>query len=377
MNKKALREKKAMLEKELRTLLDVAIVENRGLEKEENSKMQEIESELAEIENKLGDIENDVEKEQRKVNGEKDMNKEKREFYQGLAKGEIRTVVQGTGEVGDVSLGNTVPETLVQAVVKMLDEKGQIAKDCQIMNVKGDVKIFAEKDVVGYAQVLGENEIVAETNINDLNVITLGTKRVGDLIVVSKQLLMNSPIVAEQMILEQLSKRVDNVLARDILKGDGLGANLTGLLTLKDDANVGVVESGGDLIDDLLDMTLDIHPTLLNGCKFYMSRARFKAISKLKDANKQYYVIRDIVNGMPQYKLFGFDIVISDEANDTEIMFANLKEAMVLNIQQNMEMQVLKEAYARANAVGILVNMHLDNAIRNKQAVRILKQVQA
>lgn len=371
MNKKALKEELTKLktandeiiancERETRTLANNEDAEfNKNL-----ARMQEIRSLLdEEVGENIG-----------KVKGVKDMeNKDiKKEFYEGLANGEVRMLNQTGGE-GNVAFENTVPETLVNDVVKYLQEKGQVAKDCKMMNVAGNVKLFAEKEGVQYAQVLGENEVIAETNMSDLNVITLGTKRVGDLIVVSKQLLMNSPIVAEQMIVEQLSKRVDNTLARDVMKGSGVDKNLVGVLTLKDDKEVGKVETG-DILDDLLDLTLDIHPTLLNGCKFYMTRNRFKAIAKLKDAQGQYYVVRDVVNGKPSYKIFGYEIVITDEANDTEIVFANLKEAMVINVQKAMEIQVLKENYARANAVGILVNMMLDNAIRNKQAIRILKQ---
>lgn len=89
-------------------------------------------------------------------------------------------------------------------------------------------------------------------------------------------------------------------------------------------------------------MTLAVHPDHLAGSVFVMGRPAFNQVAKLKDAQGNYHVVKDVVNGKPVYKIFGHEILIQDKmpsaaAGSITVVFINFAEAYATMIKKALK----------------------------------------
>lgn len=383
MNRKELVEKRELLQGELQEMLNVATVETRGLTQEENDAYATKEAELRSVINELSALDNEK---NQTIEGEVKMEKlEIRAledaYVKGLATGnfdEFRRLSVGAGE-GLVPQDNTIPTHLMEAIIKKISENSQVVAEAKKVNATGEVTFFVEKaDVL--AKMLLENEEIVEEDINTFDTITLKDKRVGTMVTVTKNLLMNSPIVSESYLVEKIADRIAKRLEQQILLANGTGAEMgKGILVNVPASNKVVTATVGKVvIDDIHTAITGMKPNFLSGSKFYMNRATFQALSKEKDAVGQYFMTPDIASATPGYRLFGYPVVITEAIVDgiatgkQPILFANIGEAVAVKIAQNAQITVLREKFATRGAVGIMAEFYGDCNVVNHEAYRVI-----
>lgn len=373
---------KAEQELEAQKILDNAELETRSLNEQEDADYEIRKSNIKSANNFISNIlENS--KEVEGVN--KNMNIEQRSaaYCKGLESGdftEFRALTAGATGSGLVAMDNTIPEHLVEQIIKRVKEKSGIASDCKMVQAQGKVTFFIEGTDVK-AKMLVENEEITGEDLSQFETVTLEDKRMGTEIVVTKLLLLNSPIVSENYIIEKLSDRIANTLEEQLFYADGLGANMTRGILVNVPVGNKVTLTKNPETDDLQDVSVSLKTQFLNGTKWYMNRETFKVISKLKDGNGQYFLVKDVANGMPIYKFNGFEIKITDTIVDkggkANIVFGNMSEAMVYKICQNTSLQVLREKYASRSALGLIAEMYGDCAVVNEQAYKVIEFTRA
>lgn len=385
MNKKELIEKKELISNELQSMLDNVSCETRSFTSEEDNIYKLKEAELKSIVEELRALDGEkVEKgESKKMeNKELEIRKLNEAYVKGLATGnmeEYRTLTQTVTGGGIVSHANTIPQNLQEQIIKKVFEASNVVAECGKVQAKGDITFLVENTDV-YAKMLAENEELAEDDITQFSTITLKDRRMGTLVVATKNLLLNSPIVSESYIVDKIATRIARLLERQVLKADGSGSNMSkGILNAPSSSNI--VTGATTLVitaDELQQMVTSMKPQFLKGAKWYMNRNTFVQVSKLKDGNGQYFLTYDVASSQPGYKLFGFDVVITEEMVDLgvgtyPILFANMGEAMKVKIGENANIQVLREKYATRGAIGLMAEFYGDCAVTNVEAFRVYK----
>lgn len=381
---KELMEKRQLLEDELQAMLDKATVETRSLTEEEDTEYKAKETELKSVIEEIRAFETDTQTIEPK--GENKMEKMEvraleNAYVKGLATGnfdEFRRLSVGAGE-GLVPQDNTIPTHLMEAIIKKISENSQVVAEAKKVSATGEVTFFVEKaDVL--AKMLLENEEIMEEDIANFDTVSLKDRRVGTMVTVTKNLLMNSPIVSESYLVEKIADRIAKRLEQQILFANGTGAEMgKGILTNVPASNkvtTGAVASVST--DDIQTMITGMKPQFLAGAKFYMNRATFQTLSKLKDGNGHYFTTVDVAGTQPQYRMFGFPIVITEAITDgiatgkQPILFANIGEAVAMKIAQNANITVLREKFATRGAVGIMAEFYGDCNVINNEAFRVL-----
>lgn len=355
MNRKALLERKLELQEQMESILNSCEIETRNLTTDEESTYQTLETELRDITSQLNKNNYMEEKNM-------DNNLEKREFGLGLAKGEVRA--------DSTTHSNSIPTNISNEIIEKLYEMSNVVANAQMVQANGDLEFLVEKED-GFAQVLGETDEISPVDLKTFDKVILKDKRIGDLVLVSKKLLMNSPVVGTDYIINTLAKRMARTLEKEIFQADGTSTHLTSGLLKGNTVELSVGESIS--IDDLQNLILSMNPILLDRAKFYMNRETFNKIALLKDNDGKFYVARDIINDKPSYKVLGIEIEITTSVTGLSVVLANVNEAIKIKLAENTNIQVLNEKYATSGQLGVMVEFYGDIALVNKQAVKILK----
>lgn len=356
-NKKELTEKKWELEEKLQQMLDQVQLETRAFSDEENAEYELMECELKEITNQLKTNEKNL----KENKGEGIM--EKREFGIGLANGELRA--------DSTTHSNIIPSEMYNEVIQKLNEISTVVSEAQMVQATGKLEFLVEKEDV-LAEVLGETDEISPVDMQQFSKVILSDKRVGTLVLVSKSLLLNNPVVGVDYISNTLAKRVARKLEQQAFKAAGNEKEFTsGLLTAP---SVALKAAGTLEIDDIQNLILDMNPVLLNdGAKLYMSRDTFKKLSSLKDGQGRHYVVRDYIADKPVYKVLGVEIQLTEAITGLQMVLANVNEALKFKLAENTNVQVLTERFSLSSQVGVLVEFYGDCALVNSAAARVLK----
>ncbi|RII36782.1 phage major capsid protein [Clostridium chromiireducens] len=356
MNKKELLEKKNEIVRKADEFLKSVEAEKRAISEQEEIEYEALENELRAINKQLKDIDNNTE-----VKGD-NANMEKREFAKCISSGEFRA--DGTTHA------NAMPSNIANEIVEKLYEVSNVVADAQYVQAIGNLEFLVEKED-GLAQVLGETDTITPTDIKTFEKVIMKDHRIGDLVLVSKNLLNNSPAVGVDYIINTVAKRMARTLEKEIFVADGTVSHLTSGLLTGETVNLTVADT--ITIDDLQNLIVEMNPSLLNGAKFYMSRETFNKVALLKDADGKFYVTRDIINDTPSYKILGVAIEITPSISGLQVVLANVNEAVKLKLSENTNIQVLQEMYATSGQIGVMVEFYGDVALVNKQAVKVLK----
>ena len=127
--------------------------------------------------------------------------------------------------------------------------------------------------------------------------------------------------------------------------------------------------------DELSDLQESIPDALHANCIWVMSRATRKAIRKLKDADGNYLLNKDLTAKWG-YSLLGRDVYVSQSMPD---MAASKRAVLYLDptglavkVSETPSVQVLREKFADEHAVGVICWMEVDSKVENKQKVAVL-----
>jgi len=290
---------------------------------------------------------------------------------------ELRAVTTGT-QPGSL----TVPTNLSEFIVEKLYERAPIfSRTRNFTPVNGFLEILKEGNH-GTAGFVGEmTDIVA--NDFTLTKVKLDQKRVGTAIELSQHLVNDSGIDVVNYSIGMLTKRLGQTIDANVLKGTGGTEQFEGILTtaITTIDTVTAASATAITVDELLDLYNSMNPEYIGGAVWVVSRKTFNMISKLKDGNGHYFLVRDVANDGPIYKLFGQPVLIQEAMNNHEagrgrtVLFANFSEGYATMTKKGLNLQHISgdSRQALRGSHLLLLDGYMDGKILNEEAIRCLK----
>ncbi|MCQ6527465.1 phage major capsid protein [Bacillus mycoides] len=342
------------------------------------------EKQLQELRNQLEAMENEVRDEQTQANtetrqlGEVDTTENELRGVEQFLKGdihsaEVREMTTSTGAI-------TVPTSLSNVIVEKLVEQAPLFKRAKgFTPVSGILEVSREKSI-GDATFIGEMEDASMADFT-FDKITLEQRRAATAIELSQQLVNDSGINVIDYAVNVLTRRLARKIDETVLNGDKTKKQFEGILTSTKVETFTSKVADKIALDELLDLTLAVHPDHLAGSVFIMGRQAFNQVAKFKDANGNYHVVKDVVNGRPTYKIFGHEILIQDKmptfgTGAISVVFVNLGEAYATMIKKGAQLKRISDDTTQAlrGSHMLMLDMYVDGKILNEDAIKFLKQ---
>jgi HK97 family phage major capsid protein/HK97 family phage prohead protease len=292
---------------------------------------------------------------------------------------EVRQMTTSTGAI-------TVPVNLSNTIIEKLVEQAQLfgrAKSFQ--PVSGNLEILRENEI-NTATFIGEWENVGMADFT-FDKVTLEQRRAGTAIELSQQLVNDSGINIVEYATGVMTKRLARKMDESVLKGVKTNKEFEGILTAdqtkaKVVASVAAAATDAVLLDALLDVTLSVHPEYLDGAVFVVGRPFFNKIAKLKNAQGEYQLVKDVVNGKPAYRIFGHEVLIHEAmpvlaTGAITAAFVNFGVAYATMIKKGAQFKRISDDTTQAlrGSHLLMLDVYADGKIINENAIRFLKQV--
>lgn len=382
MKYKALVEKRDAKKAELKEMTDLAVNEVRGLTAEEDEKYSTLEEEIrglnATIEKLEKEEQEDVVKEETqeiKETEERGIFMEKEKELRGLDAFIRRADNKELREMNTTSQGGVIPTHLHSEIVEALEEVAPLfAMIPKLTPVAGNLEILKEKDL-GTAGFVGENADLDPTDFT-FDKVKLEQRRCGSVIQLTQKLVNDAGIDIVQYSKDNLFRRLGYALDRAVVNGKVASEQFEGLVNAPETCKVESIGSGVVTIDDYMNTLNSLHPNYQAGAVWVMDRKEFNRVALMKDAVGNYYLTRDVIDGKPQYRLFGCPIHINDAVADVNAYLVNFAEAYAGMIKKETELKHINADTKNAlrGSSTLVLDMYADVKIKNEEAIRVLKQ---
>lgn len=385
MNIKELKELLNDAKASKKALLTQAIQEVRSLDDNQNEELRQLDEKISDLQNQIQtaeeELRSNVVEENIKTEGEGKMNKQEMEIRaieNFIKNGVVSEEVRAT----NTSANNTAiqPVYVHNEIVRKLEEVAPVfSKAKQYQATAGELRIPREdaSNLWEYGFV-GEDADVSEHAFK-FDTVSLKQVRVGASVKVTQHLLNDVDVDIVGYVVDMLARRLGATLDHHAIVGTGVqGEDLQGLAGLTK-ATHGINEVAVSALDSdaLMDAIHSMHPALLDGAEFLVSRATYNAIAKLKDASGQYILKleRSVAPEAPQYRAFGFPIHVSDSVEDNKVYFVNINRAFATMVKKGS--QLVRISNDTQNALRgthtFVIDAYVDFRLRDPQAVVTVK----
>lgn len=415
MNKKALIEKKNELYKQFNALFE-GDEEKRSLSKEKEDKIKELFNSITQIEVEIRSLDGQYISENKQQNRKREfMNKEEKleirrnieseafamrvhgkkpsDIAQELAsKYEVRADGADTGVAGgspagagqvspsaqfaaDITSsvgkdGGLEPAYTTETIIQRMREASPAwAQATHVPSVNGFLQVPRETDIAK-AGFVGELEEAEHVNTK-FEYVTLADKRIGAQLQLTRTMLDMTPIDLYEYAISRVGAAAGYATERAMFVGDKDHPDKTfkPILGNNDpDQRIVLKTPNTPTVEELIDIKNSINPSYLDGAAWYVSRAVYNVISKLKDGDGAYLLFKSNVpsNGGVQ-TLMGFPIFVSDAlaGADEQIVFGNMSRGYVVTDSSDTRLDVITDDTTQAVHDGALVvlNAHGDGCV--------------
>ncbi|PGK45747.1 phage major capsid protein [Bacillus cereus] len=350
----------------------INLMEETQMSKEKT--MQELRNQLEAMEQEQREEQAQANTETRQLGEEDNELRGVEQFIQGdIHSPEVRTMTTGTGAI-------TVPTSLSNVIVEKLVEQAPLFQRAKgFTPTSGTLEVLREQNI-GDATFIGEMD-PAQMSDFTFDKITLEQRRAATAIELSQQLVNDSGINVIDYAVNVLTRRLARKIDETVLNGKKDQKQFEGILTSTEVKTFTTKDANNIELDELYDLTLNIHPDYLPGAVFIMGRQAFNKVAKLKDANGNYHVVKDVVNGRPTYKIFGHEILIQEKmptfgTGAISVVFVNMSEAYATMIKKGAQLKRISDDTTQAlrGSHMLMLDMYCDGKILNEEAIKFLKQ---
>ena len=301
-----------------------------------------------------------------------DNNSDEEEFRNYLQGKEVRSQTVGTNTAGGYTVGSTVAN---QVIVAMKAYSGMLESASAISTATGgDLSYPTLDDTDNEAVITAETDV--RRNGPDAVFGSIPLKAFvydSGIIKISNELVKDSAVNIEQIVINALSERISRKLQKDMTIGAGT-TEPSGIIT---QTTLGETAAATDAItaDELLNMTFAVDAAYTSKAKWMMNSNTLKAISKLKDGQGN-YLVANAVTGVTK-TLFGYPIVINPNmpnmaASAKPIVFGDLSQYLVRNVE-GLSIVKFNELYQETNEIGYKASLRADGTLLNPSAVKHLE----
>ena len=271
--------------------------------------------------------------------------------------------------------GYLVPDEYERTLVEALEEENvfrQLARVIQTSSGDRKIPVVATK---GTASWIDEEGAYTESD-DSFGQVSIGAYKLGTMIKVSEELLNDSVFDLESYISREFARRIGAKEEEAFFVGDGSGKP-TGIFAATGGAQTGITAASSTAItaDELIDLFYSLKSPYRRKAVWVMNDSTVKAIRKLKDADGNYLLNKDLTAKWG-YSLLGRDVYVSQSMPD---MAASKRAVLYLDptglavkVSETPSVQVLREKFADEHAVGVICWMEVDSKVENKQKVAVL-----
>jgi HK97 family phage major capsid protein len=348
---------------EAETLVNTVKTETRAMNEQESSRFDQIQSEIKQIDKTI-----QAESISAQMTSQKTAKTPEKQEERALAEERFVKFIKGDTRALDVANnGAVIPEEISNDIITRVKELSPIYQRATVFNVGGDL-VFPSFDAnsIVTAYVADLQELTAQNG--NFTSRKLQNFIAGSLVTISRSLLNRSDFALTQFIVNMMAQSMSNFIERELLVGVGTTA-ATGIFT---DANVTSLTSATTTFgtDDLISLQMSIPEQFQAGAAFIMHKTTFTALRKLKDANGQYVLNRDIT-GPFGWSILGSPVFISENAPTNEIAFGDYSGLYVKH-SRNVEIQILNELYATQHATGVVGYTEFDSRVIEDQKIAVM-----
>lgn len=290
-------------------------------------------------------------------------------YVRGIAP-ELETREAVNMTVGDN--GAVIPTSIANKIIGMVKEISPLYQRATHYNVGGNLTIPSYDESTQKITMAYATEFTALTSTSGkFTSISLSGFLAGALTKVSISLVNNSKFDIVSYVIRKMAEAVAEWIENELI--NGTASKIEGLSKVT--ASVTAAAATAVTADELIDLQESIPDALQANCIWVMSRATRKTIRKLKDADGNYLLNKDLTAKWG-YSLLGRDVYVSQSMPD---MAASKRAVLYLDptglavkVSETPSVQVLREKFADEHAVGVICWMEVDSKVENKQKVAVL-----
>lgn len=371
--RKELLEKRNALIGEMEGIKDKAKEEKRAFEENENTRMAEIVAEIKGIDSTAK-----LEEETRNLelkDGVIDMEEKREKTVEEIKNEEIRSLekfIKGDERaLGVANNGGIIPTSIASKIIEKVKELSPIYSMCTIYNVGGDL-VFPVYDETSSS--------ISATYVEDFAELTEGTGKfttvklqdyiVGCLAKISKSLINRSDFDLVGFVVKKVAQAIADFLEKELINGTTKIKGLASNKNVVTSATAGKIGS-----DDIIDLMMEVPEVFQENACFIMHKNTLKALRKLKDADGDYILQKDIREGFG-WSLFGKKVFTTESmqevATGNKAIHYGDMSGLYVKLTKNIELQMLMEKYATQFAVGACAYIECDAAIVEPQKIATL-----
>lgn len=266
--------------------------------------------------------------------------------------------------------GGLEPTYTTETIIQRMQEVSPAwAQATHVPSVNGFLQVPRETDVAK-AGFVGEMEEAEHVNTK-FDYVTLADKRIGAQLQLTRTMLDMTPINLFEYAISRVGAAAGYAVERAMFVGDKSHPDKTFKPILGNNVEsqrISLHTAKTPTVEELIDIKNSINPSYLEGAAWYVSRAVYNVISKLKDGDGAYLLFKSNVpsNGGVQ-TLMGFPIYVSDALADADeqIVFGNVRRGYVVTDSADTRLDVITDDTTQAVHDGALVvlNSHGDGAV--------------
>lgn len=404
MNIQAIKDKIQELLDAQEKLVQDALNETRDMNEDEQKSFDEIDLEIKAFEEMIKDFENTIDGvsvEDGKGEGEDPVNVTDEELTECLdkfirddrteeevtASGEHRAFKFPTADGSKLNVtannGIIIPKHIANFILQKMEEHSNVFGEIvKYPAVNGEFAITRDTDNELFAGRVAEGNEFTDFKKLSFDQVKMWQERYVAGYVITQHLIHNSKFDLVSYAMEKLAMKMSRTIENEIFNGSAtLNQKNMGFRGLKGEANIhsvalGVTTNGVALNPAGLNMMITrLHPSYLQGSKFYMNRHNYQKVAIITKegtaAEAQYLVQNGIVNGKLGRTLYGFEIVVTDVLDDNTVYFGNMSKTSGMTIKKGFELRHIFGDSVQAVAAThlLLLDIYMDGAVINPDAM--------
>ena len=297
----------------------------------------------------------------------------KRNFWNTLRGLEVSNSLQVGSETEG---GFLVPDEFERTLIEALEKENIFRKFATVIQTASGVRKIPLVASKGTASWVEELAVIPESE-DSFGQITLDSFKLGTMIKVSDELLLDSAFNLETYIAREFARRIGKKEEEAFFVGDGL-KKPTGIFAETGGGQVGVTAASMTAItfDEVIDLYHSLKQPYRPSAVFMTNDSTIKAIRKLKSTDGQYLWQPSIKDGAPD-TILGKPVYTSEFvpeiAEDTAAMaFGDFSYYWIAD-RQGRTFKRLDQIYATTGQVGFLATQRVDGKLLLAESVQIMK----
>lgn len=371
---KGLQEKRAELVESMQELINAAETEKRAMSEEEQEKFDENEKEVEKIDKTIASKEKARNLSEKKndaknvlLDEENEEEKKEERAFENIIRGIVTE--ERAGELKKTENGAVIPSSIINKIIKKVEDICPIYKMATKYPVKGNISIpyYAEDGETITMAYHDEFKALTSTS-GKFTSIQLSGYLAGALTKVSKSLANNSQFNIVAFVVAEMAAAITRFIESECLHGtEGKAEGLKGVkIQITSESATAIT------MDELIKLKDKVKDAFQGQACFIMNGDTRTALRLLKDGNGR-YLMQDDVTSPFGTTLLGKPVYVSDqmdgmEGGKTAIYYGDMS-GLAVKLSEEASVQVLQEKYADEHAIGVVAWMEFDAKIENAQKI--------